>query len=283
MERQIMVQFEDGIRQVCRSAMDLALHIGDTCITEFKGSQDYGNVTDISDNPAVEDSEGRVPVVTRRATLQDRARAAENAVHSRMAADVCRRIIDSGQNDMHLLHARYNFDRSMLIVTFSAEERVDFRDLIKALGSELSVRIEMRQIGVRDAARQVGGLGPCGRAICCRQWLRKFEAVNVKMAKTQNFSLSASSISGMCGRLKCCLRYEFDTYRAPGRSLPENGAPVDTPEGRGIVVERNPLAGTLTVRLEDHRIYPFKAGDVRAFGGARRKPGKRVRHEDPDS
>ncbi len=283
MERQVMVQYDDGMRQICRMAMDLALHVGDQCITEYKGSHDYGRVAELHEHPAVEDSEGRVPVVVRRATLQDQARAAENAVHGRMAAATCRRVIEEKQSDMHLLHARYNFDRALLIVTFSAEERVDFRDLIKALADALSVRIEMRQIGVRDAAREIGGMGPCGRVLCCHQWLRKFDAVNVKMAKTQSFSLSASSISGMCGRLKCCLRYEFDTYRGLGREIPDHGVIVETPEGRGVVVDRNLIKTTVMVRLDDQRLQRFAASDVRSLEGCRRgKTGKRTRYENTD-
>ncbi len=271
------------MRQVCRTTMNLALHVGDLCITRHKNAHDYGRVIELHDTPETDDSEGRVPVVIRRATLQDQAKAVENAVHGRMAVDTCRRRITEIEGDMHLLHVRYNFDRTLLIVSFSAEERVDFRDLIKVLGNDLSVHIEMRQVGVRDAARRTGGMGPCGRVLCCHQWLRKFEAINVKMAKTQNISLSSSSISGMCGRLKCCLRYEFDAYRALDRNVPENGAIVETPEGRGVVSDRNLIKSTVTVQLDDHRVQRFAAGSVRSLRGPRCKRGKQKEHEDSDS
>lgn len=278
-----MVQFEDGMRQLCRTAMSLALHVGDLCITRHKNTHDYGRVVELHEKPAEEDPQGRLPVVIRRATLQDQAKAVENAVHGRMAVDTCRRRIAEVEGDMHLLHVRYNFDRSLLIVSFSAEERIDFRDLIKILSQDLSVHIEMRQVGVRDAARRCGGMGPCGRVLCCHQWLRKFEAINVKMAKTQNVSLSASSISGMCGRLKCCMRYEFDTYRSLSRNVPENGAVVNTPEGRGIVIDRNVIQSMVTVQLEDHRVQRFAAQNVQMRRGTRAKRGKQDHHENSDS
>ncbi len=263
MERQVIVEFEDGMRQDCRSAIDLALHVGDLCITRYKNAHDYGRVTKLRETPVDDNREGRAPVVIRRATLQDQAKAVENAVHGRMAIATCRRRLTEAEGEMHLLHVRYNFDRTLLIVSFSAEERADFRDLIKTLSQDLSVHIEMRQVGVRDAAGRTGGMGPCGRVLCCHQWLRKFEAINVKMAKKQNISLSSSSISGMCGRLKCCLRYEFDNYRAMDRKVPAVGSMVETPEGQGVVSDRNLLASMVTVQLEDQRMRQFPADSVR--------------------
>ncbi len=258
-----MVRFDDGMRQLCRTNMNMALHVGDLCIVRFKHGQDYGRIIALPEKPVAEDTERLLPMVVRRATLQDQAKAAENTVHGRMAAATCRRRIEETKCEMHLLHARYNFDRSLLIVSFSAEERVDFRELIKILTEELAVQIEMRQVGVRDAARQIGGMASCGRTLCCHQWLRKFEAINVKMAKTQHVSLSSTSISGMCGRLKCCLRYEYDTYQALGRQIPGNGTKVETPEGPGIVVDRNLVQGVLSVRLDEHRVQKFTVNRVR--------------------
>jgi cell fate regulator YaaT (PSP1 superfamily) len=185
-----------------------------------------------------------------------------------MAKEACGKQIEEHKLDVHLVSVRYNFDRSLLTVCFTADERVDFRDMVKALGTELGTRVEMRQIGVRDAAGLTGGVGPCGRLLCCCSWVKRFEGVNVKMAKAQRLSLNPTAISGMCSRLKCCLRFEHDCYREYARHLPREGTQVECHQGRGRVIDRDILGQRLRVRLEDDRVVSVGAGDARVVAGA---------------
>ena len=151
---------------------------------------------------------------------------------------------------MKLVDAQYTFDNSKLLFYFTSEGRVDFRELVRDLASVFHTRIELRQIGIRDEARLIGGLGMCGRPFCCSTYLSDFGQVSIKMAKEQGLSINTSKISGCCGRLMCCLRYEHETYAAETRLTPKKDTLVSTPDGNGVVVEATPLAGTVKVRLE---------------------------------
>ena len=164
--------------------------------------------------------------------------------------DVCQQKISDLGLEMQLVSAEYAFDGSKVLFFFTADGRVDFRELVKSLASVLRTRIELRQIGVRDKAKMVGGLGICGRPFCCRQFLDDFQPVSIKMAKTQNLSLNPTKISGTCGRLMCCLNYEQETYEELLKTSPKNESFVDTPDGRGTVTEVNLLKQCVRVRLE---------------------------------
>lgn len=255
------VQIEDGPQIQCVCPQGVAIHQADRCIVEADKVLEIGHVESIEEAPDREDADKR-PKVVRQATLQDQAKATENALRTKMAWDTCdRKAKDYGQ-ELHLVRVRYNFDRSVLHVLFTAEEHLDAREMIKELAAEVRARIDMQQIGVRDQAGIVGGMGPCGREMCCCQWLRKFESVNVRMAKAQRLSLNPSAISGNCGRLKCCLRYEYELYREMGRGLPRQGAAVQCPGGSGCVVGRNVLAQKVKVSLDGDRVMEYPAEDV---------------------
>jgi cell fate regulator YaaT (PSP1 superfamily) len=202
-----------------------------------------------------------MPVVVRRATLQDQSRARENAVYLKMAKDMCRRKVEEHKLEMQVVNVRHSFDRKVITIAYTAEQRIQFRELVKELAAEFQARIEMKQIGIRDAAGIVGGMGPCGRQLCCGSWLRNFEAVSVRMAKDQKLSLNPNTISGVCGRLKCCLRFENACYRELSKVLPREGATVSTPEGKGRVIGRNILAQKVKVRLDDEKIREFRVVD----------------------
>lgn len=184
----------------------LAINKGDACIVQRDGILEYGHVIMESRNNA-EEIKG-APTVIRRATLQDQAVASENILLSKNAGRVCHQKIAGLNLPLRMERLRYAFDRSQLTIAFTAEERVDFRQLVHDLSAELHIRVEMKQIGVRDAAALRGGLAPCGRIICCKGWLQKFDNINVRLAKNQGMPLRQSSINGMCGRLRCCLRFE---------------------------------------------------------------------------
>ena len=262
MNKHVTVEIGPGEQVTCSCPDRVAIHIGDQCLFEDGDLVECGTILDTHD--AVDDAQAAsLPVIVRCATLQDQARVRENVLMAQMAEDACKKYMAALQLDMRLVVVRYSFDRKLLFVVFAAEERVDFRELIKRLASDFHCRIEMRQIGVRDEAAMIGGIGPCGREHCCTSWLRRFETVNVRMARTQNLSLNPLTISGMCGRLKCCLRYEDDQYRDALRGLPREGSYVDGPDGVGRVIELQIMLQRVRVRLEDGRVFTYPASDLR--------------------
>lgn len=188
--------------------------------------------------------------VLRPANREDQRRVRENAEKEKKAFSICQKKIAEHKLEMKLVEVEYAFDGSKILFYFTADGRVDFRSLVKDLASVFRTRIELRQIGVRDEAKMLGGLGICGRPFCCAQFLGGFQPVSIKMAKEQGLSLNPTKISGSCGRLMCCLKYEQDTYEALLKVTPKQGALVSTPEGKGVVTEVNLLTGKLKVRLD---------------------------------
>ena len=188
--------------------------------------------------------------VLRMATERDLKTLEENREKERTAYEIGVKKIKEHKLQMKLVSVEYTFDRSKILFYFTADNRVDFRELVKDLAAVFRTRIELRQIGVRDESKIVGGLGVCGRPFCCKTFLGDFQPVSVKMAKEQSLSLSPTKISGTCGRLMCCLKYEQEAYEHLLRVTPKNGAVVETPEGRGTVVDFNLLTGILKVRLD---------------------------------
>lgn len=202
--------------------------------------------------------------VLRRTTPQDEKIVADNRAKEKRAYDVCLQKIADHQLDMQLVSTEVAFDGSKILFYFTADERVDFRELVKNLASVFHTRIELRQIGVRDKAKMVGGLGICGRPFCCASFLDDFQPVSIKMAKTQNLSLNPTKISGTCGRLMCCLKYEQDAYEDLIRTSPKMDSLVDTPEGRGTVVEVDLLRQRVKVRMEENpeTVTQFANADI---------------------
>jgi cell fate regulator YaaT (PSP1 superfamily) len=271
MYRIAAVEVNVGEEIRCVSPEGLSIHVGDRCVIDAGNVLEIGTimaVTDVEDSSCDSCDSGcdkGTPKVVRCATLQDQAKSRENDLMSKMAFDSCQAKADKLGLLMRLVRVRYSFERSLLLVQFSAEDRVDFRELIKQLASELHARIEMRQIGVRDEAAMIGGLGTCGRVLCCTSWIKKFESINVKMAKAQRISLNPSAITGMCGRLKCCLRYEYEQYCESSRGLPRDGDPVETTDGRGSVIDQNIMERKIRVRLEDDRVVDYDVDDIRVL------------------
>jgi cell fate regulator YaaT (PSP1 superfamily) len=201
--------------------------------------------------------------VLRTATVEDLESAARNQAREKDARAYCLKKIAERGLDMKLIRVEYLFDGSKAIFYFTADGRIDFRELVKDLAYAFHTRIEMRQVGVRDEAKMVGGIGICGRELCCSSFLREFEPVSVKMAKEQNLALNPTKISGQCGRLLCCLGYEFETYSTLKKNLPKCGRYIQCGEVCGEVVKQNVLAGTVTVRTEEHREVIVRGEDVR--------------------
>ena len=215
--------------------------------------------------------------VLRPATQEDIRRSKENAETEKRAFKLCQEKIAAHKLDMKLVDVEYTFDNSKILFYFTADGRVDFRELVKDLASVFRTRIELRQIGVRDEAKMLGGLGICGRPFCCSQFLGDFQPVSIKMAKEQGLSLNPTKISGCCGRLMCCLKYEQDTYEELLRSTPKVGAIVTSKEGKGTVLEANLLTGAIKVRLDKSPDSPpvvLKREDVKVIRDNRIKVGK---------
>lgn len=203
--------------------------------------------------------------VVRVATEEDIKRNAENKKKEEEAFSICQEKICKHGLEMKLIEAQYSFDNSKLLFYFTSASRVDFRELVKDLASVFKTRIELRQIGIRDEAKIMGGLGACGRPLCCATFLSDFVQVSIKMAKEQNLSLNSGKISGCCGRLMCCLQYEYQTYREEGANTPSVDSTVKTKDGVGTVTESNALSGTIKVRLKDKPDSPpvlYKRDDV---------------------
>lgn len=218
--------------------------------------------------------------VLRPATPEDKRRAKENAEKEQRAMRVCQEKIAAHKLDMKLVDVEYTFDNSKILFYFTADGRVDFRDLVKDLASVFRTRIELRQIGVRDEAKMLGGLGICGRPFCCSQFLSDFQPVSIKMAKEQGLSLNPAKISGACGRLMCCLSYEHKAYEYLNSITPMNGSVVRTPDGEGVVIEANPVSGMLKVRFASEALAPkyYKRSECVYLRGGKRAP----KAPDPD-
>ncbi len=237
---------------------ELSPQKGDGVIVETARGLEFGKIK--RGRTAVKKSELVLPLrpVVRIATEDDVERFLANCDQEKYALRICKEKAAEHKLDIHMVSAEYTFDNRKLIFYFTSDNRVDFRELVKTLASIFRVRIELRQIGIRDEARMLGGLGVCGRPFCCSGFLSDFVQVSIKMAKEQNFSLNSSKISGSCGRLMCCLRYEHETYEAALREVPSVGSAVRTPAGDGVVSEVRPLAGVVRVRYEGEapRLYP---------------------------
>lgn len=232
--------------------------VGDYVIVEQERGQEYGQVMSEQEVLLEADLQEPLKKIIRIAAKQDLEQIKKNKERIKDALTSCAKKIAQHKLDMKLIEAEYFFDRSKIIFYFTAEERVDFRELVKDLAKDFRARIEMKQIGVRDEARLVGGFGPCGRQLCCAKFLKDFEPVTIKMAKEQNLPLNPSKISGVCGRLMCCLSYEYTTYKELLKGLPKEGQTIKTKEGSGKVLSVNALTRSVSVELQDGRQINIK-------------------------
>ncbi len=235
---------------------------GSFVIVETARGVEYGQVITGVRKVADELIASPLKQVIRIATDEDARHAAENEQFEKEAYRICQHKIEEHKLDMKLVGVEQTFDNVKILFYFTANGRVDFRSLVKDLASVFHMRIELRQIGVRDEAKMLGGLGPCGRPICCGSFLGDFQPVSIKMAKEQNLSLNPTKISGVCGRLMCCLKFEQDHYETTRKRMPKVGKEVETPEGTGTVVDLNVLKETLTVRIHKGDNAEFKTFPV---------------------
>ena len=294
------IQFRPGQKIYYFDPNGITCRAGDSLIIDTSRGPEFGYCTAGNHKISKKDIVAPLRPVLRKATAQDEQIAEKNREREKQAFEVCLEKIRELELDMQLVSAECSFDGSKILFFFTADERVDFRDLVKNLASVFHTRIELRQIGVRDKAKMVGGLGICGRPFCCASFLDDFQPVSIKMAKTQNLSLNPTKISGTCGRLMCCLKYEQEAYEDLIRHSPKVDSFVDTPEGRGIVVEQDLLRQRVKIRLEDRPevITSFKNDEIAVFRNGKAKKndppipddwapvsgnGRRVKREEPES
>ncbi|MEH7503602.1 stage 0 sporulation family protein [Neobacillus drentensis] len=246
---------------------DLSIEKDDFVIVETVRGVEYGKA--VIARKQVEEHDVVLPLkkVVRIADPKDRMIVEENKQAAKEAYEVCNDKVNEHQLDMKLVDVEYTFDRNKVIFYFTADGRVDFRELVKDLAAIFRTRIELRQIGVRDEAKMLGGIGPCGRMLCCSTFLGDFDPVSIKMAKDQNLSLNPTKISGLCGRLMCCLKYENDEYESAKALLPDLGEVIETPQGRGKVVGLNILERVLQVELkEQDRVLEYTLEEINKEG-----------------
>ena len=292
------IQFRPGQKVYYFDPNGIPCKAGDHVIIDTARGPEFGICVSANHRIATRDVVSPLRPVLRLATAHDERVIQENRVKEKQAYEVCLKKIEEHGLDMQLVSAEYAFDGSKILFFFTADERVDFRELVKNLASMFHTRIELRQIGDRDKAKMVGGLGICGLPFCCASFLDDFQPVSIKMAKTQNLSLNPTKISGTCGRLMCCLKYEQDAYEDLIRTSPKLDSFVDTPEGRGTVVELDLLRQRVKVRMEENpetvSVFPNAEIAVLRSGKAKKNDppipadlapisgkGKRVRAEEP--
>ena len=243
------VKFADGGKIYDFSPKDLLVNIGDKVIVETVRGLDFGTVA--TPIKTIERAETDEPLkdVVRIATHQDLAQIKKIKALNKKFLEETKKIVEDFGLEMKIISCDTSFDEQKININFTSENRVDFRELVKELGSRFKARIELRQIGARDEVKIMGGLGPCGKVCCCREFLKDFEHVSIKMPKVQGLSLNPTKISGLCGRLMCCLGYENGHYSETFRLMPRINSEVETPEGKGTVVYNNLLKRLVQVRI----------------------------------
>ena len=244
-------------------AADLEMHRNNYVVVQAEKGQEFGWVVKEPRSLVMSQPDDE-PLLTvlRKATTSDFGRWQQIKEMEDDAFGLARTKVRELQLPMKIVEAHYTFDRSRIIVTFGAEVRVDFRPLLRELGSALRCRVELKQVGDRDVAKLTGGIGRCGRVLCCASWMTKFDAIGIRMAKEQALPVSADGLAGACGRLRCCLRFEYEQYREINRSLPRIGEEVDTPNGLATVIVGHRLKETVSVRYSGDEVLEWALSDV---------------------
>ncbi len=254
----VSVKFKDTGKAYYFAPEGKTVNVGDKVIVETQNGNELGVIYE--SNHSVEDDTLVLPLkkMLRIANEKDLKRVEDNKKKATDAFKICEELILQHKLDMKLVDVEYSFDGSKIVFFFTSDGRVDFRELVKDLAAKFHTRIELRQIGVRDEAKMLGGIGICGQPYCCKRFLNDFEPVSIKMAKEQGLSLNPTKISGSCGRLMCCLKYEEDAYSHLASITPRVGSTVKTPDGFGTVTDANLITGNLFVKLNDSESIPVK-------------------------
>ncbi len=271
------IGFKGNRKEYFSNPLQFPFRIGDYAIVEADRGEDLGVVLQVgilASLKGIED-ENALKKILRKPNPQDLTRYEENRALEREAFGVCKEKIEHHHLNMKLVDVEYQYDRNKLTFYFTAERRVDFRELVKDLASVYRTRIELRQIGVRDEARRLGGYGPCGRQLCCTSFLMEFDPITTQFAKEQNLPLNPTKLSGVCGRLKCCLRFEQEFYQQANRRFPDVGTRIQTPEGVGVVERIDILKEEIYLRLNGEGTVRFSMDEISNLilqdGGEKRK------------
>lgn len=272
----ISVKFKDGGKAYYFDPAGQTANVGDYIIVEMQSGREMGVVS--ATNHMVEDESIVPPLrkMLRKATEKDFKKVEENKIKEAEALTVCEKMVEEHKLEMKLVNVEYSFDCSRIVFFFTADGRIDFRELVKDLAAHFHTRIELRQIGVRDEAKMLGGIGICGQPYCCKRFLNDFQTVSIKMAKEQGLSLNPTKVSGSCGRLMCCLKYEQNAYEYLNSHTPCVGATVKTNDGLATVIDANLITGNLFVKPLEEDSIPFKVhrDDVKIISKGKRGNSK---------
>ena len=272
----ISVKFKENGKAYYFSPAGKKVNIGDKVVVETQNGNELGVVAEANHTVPDEDLVLPLKKMLRIANDKDIKRVEENKKKEAEAFTICEELVLQHELDMKLVEVEYSFDGSKIVFFFTSEGRVDFRELVKDLAAKFHTRIELRQIGVRDEAKMLGGLGICGQPYCCKRFLSDFQPVSIKMAKEQGLSLNPTKISGSCGRLMCCLKYEQDAYEYLSSLTPRVGSTVKTEDGLATVTDVNLITGYLYVKLIDSDTIPMKVhrDNVKLVSGGKRQEKK---------
>ncbi len=273
MQKTVGIRFKPAGKIYIFDPKQVFLKVGDNVIVETARGLEYGQVVSKVRYMPEEELKHPIKPVIRKATPKDDADHEKNIQRALEAYEIAKKEIEKHKLDMKLINAEYTFDATKVIFNFTAEGRVDFRELVKDLAAIFHNRIELRQVGVRDEAKMMGGLGQCGLELCCHKWMSEFVPVSIKMAKEQGLSLNPGKISGICGRLLCCLQFESDCYECALKQLPGIGYKVKTSDGTGTVIKLEPLKGKVSVKYDSDEqiIKEYDKDDVTIIGPSKQK------------
>ncbi|MBN2540897.1 MAG: stage 0 sporulation family protein [Bacilli bacterium] len=260
----VAIQFNRLGKKYYFDTSNINVTLGDKVVVETARGIELGTV--VSERMTIKNEELVSPLkpIVRLANEYDLRDNEENAEREPIVLKKTEEFVKKNRLEMKLLNCEYTLDRSKLIIYFNAEGRVDFRELVKDLANEFHVRIELRQVGTRDGAKVLGGLGPCGRETCCTRFLTEFQPVSIKMAKNQNLSLNPNNISGICGKLLCCIKYEDDNYKEMRKSMPKLNSKVQTPDGMGTVSQVNYIMQQVTVMM-DGSLHNYSVNELAGY------------------
>jgi cell fate regulator YaaT (PSP1 superfamily) len=261
-DRIVGIRFKTAGKVYYFDPADLELEVNDHVVVETSRGMELGKVVIAPRQVSADEVREPLKPVTRKAEPEDVSRIQEFETRAEEALIECGKMIEELQLPMKLLSAEYNFDGSRLIFLFSAEQRVDFRELVRRLTRQFKTKVELRQVGTRDEAKLIGGFGRCGRQLCCMSFITDFDPVSIRMAKDQDLPLNPMKISGCCGRLMCCLGYENEQYRTMKEKMPRTGQQVSTAMGDATVVGNNPLKETVLVQLESEATVELPLSEV---------------------
>lgn len=274
MDKVFIVKMDNGSTFEARCDESIALSLHDICVFERDFYTDAAELRVELEKPTMTANISELPKIIRKASEEDLVEISANKAKERSALDTAQMQIDALGLPMKLVNAHYSIDGKLVTIQFCADGRVDFRELVKELSRALATRIELRQIGVRDETGIFGGIAVCGQPLCCSRFLKEFSSINVKMAKEQDLSLTPTSISGVCGRLKCCLKYEHECYVELEKGMPRKGEYCETPAGRGRICDRNLLSRKVSVSFESGNISTFRLDEITLDSAEKRDNNK---------